>query len=54
MVEEFKDFLQVTHFTHCLWKGFLSEAIKDSAGKTEILQAGHLGAAFVTYQTKNK
>ena len=51
--------LQVLHLTHFLWKGvlgwwsivsllqdvYLSFAIIDSAGKTEVLQAGHLGAA---------
>ena len=56
--------LQVLHLTHFLWKGVLrwrlvvsllqdvnlSFAITDSAGKTEVLQAGHLGVAVGALQ----
>ena len=37
--------LQVLHFTHFLWNGFLSAAMKDSAGNTDVLHAGHCGDA---------
>ena len=36
---------QDLHLTQTLWKGVLSTAITDSAGKTEVLQAGQRGAA---------
>ena len=35
----------VLHLTHFLWNGFLSAAMKDSAGNTDVLHAGHFGAA---------
>ena len=37
--------LQALHFTHFLWNGFLSAAMKDSAGNTDVLHAGHCGDA---------
>ena len=42
---EVRTLLQVLHFTHFLWNGVLSDAMKDSAGNTDVLHAGHEGAA---------
>ena len=47
IVDAFKGFLHLTHFTHCLWYGLRSDAINASAGYTGILQTGHLGTAVV-------
>jgi hypothetical protein len=40
-VADVSTLLQVLHFTHFLWNGFLSAAMKDSAGNTDVLHAGH-------------
>ena len=42
-MEELRTLLHVLHFTHFLWNGFLSAAMKDSAGNTDVLHAGHFG-----------